>query len=113
MTERPAGLDDLLNHVTANLPSEPASIALTALAETMLDDPPANEQEAHAAARIVLAQHSRELASMLDRAVAEHRTKYPDAYEAEAMRKGMLAASARLSVYAGRLDGTGLERTAP
>lgn len=113
MTERPAGLDDLLNHVTANLPDGPPSIALTALADTMLDDPPANEQEAQTAARILLAQHARELASMLDCVVTEHRTKYPDAYEAEAMRKGMLAASARLSVYAGRLDGTGPERSAP
>lgn len=76
--------------------------ALLALAETLLDeDRPTDEQQATAAARCLLAHHSRELAATLRSKAGHHDTNTYD-YETG---PGMHAAAKILDEHADRLDG--------
>lgn len=94
MTTRPASLDGLLGYVADNLPPESESIALAAFVDTMLTDPPATEQDVHAMARLLFAQHTRELAAMV-------RAEYPG----PDLDRTVRVAAGALERYATRLDG--------
>jgi hypothetical protein len=99
----PVVLTTLLAHVAAHLPTpDVAPIALTALTETLLaDDLPADEQQATAAARYLLARHARELSEMLRAKAGRHGARSYD-YETG---PGMHTAAEQLAKYADRLDG--------
>ncbi|WP_225636758.1 hypothetical protein [Streptomyces solaniscabiei] len=100
---RPMSLSALLEHVAVRLPvADTDSIAVTVLAETLLDeDRPADELQAMAAARYLLAHHARELAEAL---CARAGRRGAPTYDYET-GPGMHAAAERLAEYADRLDG--------
>ncbi|MFF3353362.1 hypothetical protein ACFYWN_12055 [Streptomyces sp. NPDC002917] len=88
---RPAGLGALLDHVAANLDDDRTSPVLSTLAEALLDEERApTPVAAYGAARIVLAEHARQLSAML-RAAAHARCDC------------CLDQVARLDEYAGQL----------
>ncbi|MFE9252835.1 hypothetical protein [Streptomyces sp. NPDC007088] len=93
----------LLAHVAAQLPVENAnSIAVTVLADALLEeDRPTDERQATAAARYLLAHHARELADLLRAKAGLHGANTYD-YEAG---PGMHAAAEHLAQYADQLDG--------
>ncbi|MET8399597.1 hypothetical protein [Streptomyces sp900116325] len=89
--QRPAGLDALLDHVAAHLDDEHTSPVLSALARALLDEERApTPVAAYGAARILLAEHARDLYAML-RAAAHARCDC------------CLDQAARLAEYAGHL----------
>jgi hypothetical protein len=89
--QRPAGLDALLDHVAAHLDDDHTSPVLPALATALLDEERApTPVAAYGAARILLAEHARDLSAML-RTAAHPRCDC------------CLDQAARLAEYAGRL----------
>lgn len=93
---RPAALDALLNHVTARLDDDRAEQPTTLdNLTTLWQEFALDEPEARRRARVLLAEHTRELATLLDR---ESRGTYDD-YD------GMQRAVTLLNEHATRLDG--------
>lgn len=126
VVERPAGLDALLDHVAAGLlveePNGPAPLTeslpddsrqlavLTALADILHDEERAPDMAtAQAAARIVLAEHARELADALR---AKQGTPASLTYR-EDTAPGMDRAAALLELYARKLFARPSAESAP
>ncbi|MGW9041229.1 hypothetical protein ACWGQL_01485 [Streptomyces lydicus] len=124
-SHRPAGLDALLDHVAANLgtteqqpaPDWVADVrsalafnesashpAVITLRDILLDDAPRTPEQALAAARVLLAAHTRELAQLAEQHTKETREQYGVTRSSRGLLTGMSNVRKLLDRHATSLD---------
>ncbi|WP_275463356.1 hypothetical protein [Streptomyces noursei] len=122
---RPAGLDALLDHITAHLdPEQPpaadwvadvrtalafnaaeADTALATLRDVLLDDAPRTPEQALAAAYVLLAAHTRDLAALAQQHADDYRAEHGVTRGTRGLITGMRSVRRMLDEHAVRLDG--------